>query len=627
MRVLAGRHTLVTAALIATIAAVIGCASGPSTTASSSGGAPSRSRTGATPAFEREVTPFPVLDASGAAYDFPFLGGLNVPRPQFVDIDGDGDRDLFVQEHSSDLWFFENTGTPKAPRFVWRTDRFHDLEIGEWNRLADIDADGDFDILAELPYSYIRVIRNVGTATAPRFLPEADSLRNAEGEPVFADRQNIPALADIDCDGILDLFLGRVDGTIARYEATSRGSERFAFVTERFEGIEIVGQLDSVGSKHGANTMAFADWDGDGDRDLLWGDYFEPGVLLIENSGTTCGAPALGTQPRQIPGADSLRTSGFNVPAPVDLDDDGDLDFAMGVLGGAFNPILTASDNFYYWERTGPRALELRTRRFLGAIDAGSESVPAVVDIDGDDDADLVVGSKIDPVRSGAGLLLIFRNEGTAAAPRLRLTDSLVLAAAYHHAPAFADLDADGDVDLLLGTWNQDVLFYRNEGTRATPRFVQDTARTIRLPRASNTIPALADLDRDGDLDLLVGEASGEVNHLRNDGSPAEPRFELVTERLADIDVGRRSAPALVDIDGDGLLDLVVGREEQGVAAFRNVGNRSAPRFVPYDGFTLPLPPLATPVFTDLDGDGLVDIVSGSLGGGVVFLRGRPAAP
>lgn len=569
----------------------------------------------------RVVSPFPVLDEHGSPYEHPFLGGLNVPRPQFVDIDGDGDLDLFVQEHSNALWFFENTGSAREPRFAWRTDHFHDLDIAEWNRFVDFDGDGDLDLLAELRYSYVKLFRNTGSARQPVFTLDPDSLRDARGRPIFADRQNIPALADIDCNDRLDLFLGRVDGTIARYEATVPGSEKFAFVTERFEGIEIIGQVDTSGTRHGANTMAFADADGDGDLDLFWGDYFEPGVLLIENVGASCRTPALGTLPRPVPYADSLRTSGFNVPVLSDLDGDGDLDFFMGVLGGAFNPIRTGADNFYHWERLEDGGLTLRTRRFLGGIDIGSESSPAFGDIDGDGDLDLLLGSKIDARRTQTARLILFRNEGTPTAPRFRLADTLDLATVYHQAPALGDLDGDGDLDLLLGTWNQGVLFFRNEGTAREPRFVQDTALTIGGMRGSNTMPALGDVDGDGDLDLLVGEASGEINFLRNEGTPREPRFVLVSEKVGNIDVGRRSAPTLVDLDGDGLLDLVVGREDAGVAAFRNAGTRMEPRFVPYPDFTLPLHPFAAPVFTDLDGDDRLELVSGTLGGGLLYFQ------
>ena len=569
--------------------------------------------------FVREIAPFPVLDEHGRPYAHPFLGGLNVPRPQLVDIDADGDLDLFVQEHSNALWHFENTGTATMPTFVWRTDRFHGLDIAEWSRFVDIDADGDLDVMAERPYSYVRLFRNTGTPAAPAFTADADSLRDAVGRPIFADRQNIPALVDLDCNERLDLFLGRVDGTIARHEATEPGSARFAFITERFEGIEIIGQIDSVGSRHGANTMAFADHDRDGDVDLYWGDYFERGVLLMENAGRSCALFNLGTPPRHVPTADSLLTSGFNVPLLADIDGDGDLDFFMGVLGGAFNPIRTAANNFYFWERIEGGRLTLRTTRFLSGIDAGSESVPAIADLDADGDLDLLLGSKIDPTDGSRARLQLYRNDGTPSAPTFRLADTIDVADAYHQAPALADLDGDGDLDLLVGTWNQDVLYFRNDGSAREPRFIRDTARTIRPPRASNATPALGDLDGDGDLDLLIGESSGEINFLRNVGTRADARFELVTERYGDIDTGRRSAPTLVDFDGDGVLDLVVGGEE-GMSAYRSAGTRAEPRFESVE-WALDLPPMATPVLADIDGDGRLEVFSGGLGGGVVFFR------
>ncbi len=572
--------------------------------------------------FQRRISPFPVMDASGHAHALPFLGGLDVPRPQFVDIDGDGDLDLFLQEYSNALWFFENTGTAKAPRYAWRTDKYQGLDIGEWYRFVDIDADGLVDLVAELPFSHIRYYRNTGTTTEARFA-SADTLRDVDGEPMFLDRQNIPAFVDVDCDGRLDLFIGRVEGTVARYEAERPGSPRFAFITEQWEGIEIIGRVGGPRpTMHGANALAFADYDGDGDPDLYWGDFFEPGVLLIENIGRTCSTPSFQVDPFVLP-ADGIKTSGYNAPAPVDLDADGDMDFAMGVLGGAFNPVGTASDNFYYWERTAPTALTLRTKRFLDDVDVGSESAPALADIDGDGDLDLLVGNKIDPVKGDAGQLLVYRNDGTPTAPRFVLTNTLEFGGAYHLAPALADLDGDGDLDMLIGTWNQDVLFVRNTGTAKAPTWTLDPAATIKPPRVTNAMPALADIDGDGDLDLFLGQGNGAIVFYRNEGTPKAPKFVLVSDKLDGINVGRRSAPALVDVDGDGLLDLVVGREMPGLAVYRNAGTRTAPHFVEAPELDLPLPQLATPVFADVDGDGVPDVVAGTTSGGLVFYQGR----
>jgi hypothetical protein len=579
--------------------------------------------------FERDVTPFEVADADGRPYALPFLGGLEVPRPQFVDIDGDQDLDLFVQEYANTLWFFENTGSVAAPIYTWRTDRFQDVEIGEWYRFVDVNGDGLLDLLSELPISHIRHYRNVGTKTAPT-LEFAGPLLDAEGEPIFLDRQNIPALVDIDCDGRLDLFIGRVEGVVDRYEAVDRNGERFALVTDFFEGISIVGRVggltDRPSMRHGANALAFADFDGDGDFDLFWGDFFEPAVLLIENIGRTCSNPSFQVDPIVLPFATRTATSGYNAPAPIDLDGDGDMDFLMGVLGGAFNPVGTAEGNFYFWERTAADRFDLRTTRFLDGIDVGSDSVPALADLDADGDLDLVVGNRIDSTLADAGRLAFFTNEGTPTAPRFRRAETLEFAGAYNLAPAFGDLDGDGDLDMLLGTWNQDVLYVRNDGTAREARWVIDEAATINPPRMSHASPTLGDVDGDDDLDLFLGQANGAFAFYRNTGTPKAPRFELVSDRLDEVRAGRRSAPALVDLDGDGRLDLVTGREETGIVSYRNVGSATEPTLEAHPCFTLDVPPGSAPAFGDLTGDGVPDLVVGTTSGGVRFYRGTPGS-
>jgi hypothetical protein len=251
----------------------------------------------------------------------------------------------------------------------------------------------------------------------------------------------------------------------------------------------------------------------------------------------------------------------------------------------------------------------------------GSESVPSLTDLDDDGDLDLLLANKIDPARQAVGLIYVLRNDGSARAPAFRLEGVLPVGATYHPAPAFGDLDGDGDLDLLLGSWSARVGYYRNDGSRSAAAFTVIDSAMITITRGSNTTPALGDVDGDGDLDLFVGEASGALNFYRNDGGAAAPRFVLESDAFDGIDVGRRSAPALADVDGDGDLDLLVGSDAGGVTLFRNDGSRAVPRFLRDRRLALDVPPFAAPALGDLDGDGDLDLVVGGVAGGAVYFE------
>ncbi|HKL14457.1 MAG TPA: VCBS repeat-containing protein [Balneolaceae bacterium] len=596
---------LLSASLI--LAALAGCSTVRQTTPESSS------------SFVKQVNPFPVFDEDGKKLEFPFLGGFNAPRPQFTDINGDGYPDLFVQENTDDLKYFENSGWDSDERLTWKTDKFQDLDIGEWFRFVDLDDDGDMDLLTEQPYSYIRYYRNEGSPQNPKFELAADTLRDVTGEAIFSDRQNIPNVTDIDNNGLLDLFIGRLDGTVTRYESAGFDNEmvpQFELITERFEDIEIVKQF---GTLHGANTMAFMDIDSDGDQDIFWGDFFEPSILLLENRGNPTD-PDFQGEPRPFPPNNPVQTSGYNAPTLVPWGDDGNIALFLGVLGGAYNANRTLAENFYFYRQNSVGNFTIQTRQFLSTLDVGNESIVATGDLNGNGKQDLLLANKIDPGERNSSLVYIYENRGTESNPEFHQSGTLDLPDAYHYAPALADLDGDGLDDLLLGRWRGGVAFYRNSGDG----FEEISETLLELPRGSNAAPALADLDNDGDFDLLLGSSGGRVHYYRNEGSPSEPDFQLVDDAFQGVEVQHRSVPAFYDIDGDGDLDLFLGSKVDGIVFFENTGTASEPEFQQADlPVALHVGQFSAPHITDLDNDGKPEFLIGNREGGILFFSAR----
>ncbi len=507
--------------------------------------------------------------------------------------------DLFIQENSGELELFQRV----SHSWQLTTSRYQGIDIGEWYRFVDADGDGLIDLFAESPLSDIRYYRNVGTRTAARFVALADTLKDVQGVAIYADRQNIAQFADIDCNGKLDMMLGRVDGTITRYEMQgldSNRAPRFQLITEKFEDIQIIGQRQP--SLHGANTLAVFDVDADGDPDILWGDFFEPGLLWIRNQGT-CTHPDFHGDRIPFPPDAPLETSGYNAPAAGDLNGDGRLDLVVGVLGGAFNPVKTSTANLYELDQTAPGVWSVATTHLLDGIDLGAETIPAFADIDGDGDLDLVVGTKIEPDNPRTGGLYWFENVGSRTAPALRLRGHLTVLPAFHDAPALGDLDGDGLPDLVVGQFQDAVAWYHNSGKSGPDRFVLVDSAVVRLPRGSNAVPELYDVDGDGDLDLFLGDAGGRVAFFRNDGSKQVPHFVLVSDDYLGKRAGRRVVPRFLG------KVLVLGTEQGGRDSVLG----------------LRLPPYAAPAFADLRGVGRPDLFVGQAGGGIsYFTANRP---
>jgi len=607
--------------------------------------------------FNRVISPFHVYDQNGILFGQPFSGGLNRPVQQLVDIDGDNDYDLFIQENARKyLTFYRNFGTSTDFNFRWEDDRFEELEIGSWFKFADVDNDGDYDLFAEKPHGLIQYYQNNGTASAPDFIIKSDSLKDADDQLIKVSGFSVPDWADIDGDNYLDLFIGNIqDGSITYYNHTGfdkNNTPIFEFITDMFQGLQIItgGVLNNKNliehqledKHHGANSLTFIDIDNDNDNDLFWGDFFLEGLIYLPNLGTSLVPEFdISTIIENYPQNNPIISGGFNVPRFADIDADDDYDMFIGILGGVISTNLDDEKNLYFYENTGNQDqpfFTLRSKQLINSIDIGKNTVPVLTDIDNDDDFDLFLANEIDlqSPNSSNSRLYFYQNQGSKSNPSFKLInthfldyDKLLYDANY--SPAFADIDNDNDKDLFLGKWDGKITFYRNEGNLNTPDFILVDEYFDSIDVGSNSTPTFIDIDADDDFDLFIGEqsqnvSSGRINFYINNGTNESPEFELITKNYADIDLGPGEFlyPSFTDIDNDHDWDFFIGTKSKGLVLFRNTGTSQIASFEYDSTFVFPTAQSRlTPSFIDIDNDSDLDIISGCSGGGLVYFENK----
>ncbi len=261
----------------------------------------------------------------------------------------------------------------------------------------------------------------------------------------------------------------------------------------------------------------------------------------------------------------------------------------------------------------------------FGITAASDLSAPAFADLDGDGDMDLLVG--------GYGDFSYYENNGTAANPAFKapIQNPFGLDSTNNYSfLAIADLDNDGDFDILVGEYYGVFKYFKNVGSATNPSFAAAVTNPFGLTASYIFAgPTFADIDNDGDLDLFVGEYGGSIKYFQNTGTATSPQFSSpVSNPFGLSAVNGFAFPAAVDLDSDGDYDLLVGEYYGALKYFKNTGSASNPQFAAAITNPFGLDSayyFGFPTFADLDNDGDFDLLVGEYYGIIKYYENLDA--
>lgn len=575
--------------------------------------------------------------------------------PLPMDFDGDGDMDLVVScpdKPTNGLYYFENpTQDPSIKMPVFKPS----VRIGPTGQNVQVSyVDGEPRVIKEnLEY--------------PNF---KETGAGKEGHKKIYDRPRFHGgktrarmwrYIDWENDGDQDLVVGIGDWSDYEWDQAYDSQGRWqngplhgwVYLIENVDGkysnnpkkVEAAGSPIDV---YGWPSPNFADFDGDGDLDLLCGEFMD-GFTYFENTGTRSEPVyATGFKLNGDDGEPLIMHVQMITPTAFDWDQDGDQDLIVGDEDGRValvehtgiieNGIPVFKQPAYFQQQAD-------TLKF------GALVTPYAHDWDGDGDEDLVCGNT-------AGNIAIFTNldgKGTKwSAPELMEADGevfRVLAGANGsiQGPAeakwgyttlsVADWDEDGRDDIIYNSIWPRLQLLRNTGDagfseqplpfwtkEAPPKWYWWQTREENLQTQWRTTPLATDFDRDGKLDLVILDQEG---YLTCQSRATEETRIFIDEDNQPIQLNNRSAGRsgrykldVVDWDGDGRDDLLVNSENatwyrncedrDGKIVLKKVGNLARRNVA---GHT------SSPTACDFDKDGKPDLVVGAENGRIYFIK------
>ena len=607
--------------------------------------------------------------------DCPMYSTIDLNNDGFLDLfifDHKNNRVLtFINTHQANTVSYIY-----APNYEKYFPLMHD-----WAMLYDYDCDGYEDILTHGNGGITAYHNNKTFPISFTFITnQVNSFYHLSGNNyfltnIYANSISVPTFADLDNDGDMDVLSFSNGGNYIEYHKNYSMDSTGLCGGFRFYNIRVcwgyftLSGLNNLASlppttitnfscpaysatyprygsanvmdttRHSGNLICAVDMEGDGDNDLLIGDIVSKNLLFIENGGPQDSAYAI-TQDTLFPSYDtSVVMDLIAAPYILDVNNDGKKD----LLVSNFNADIFqgAGENYYhtlYYQNTATlpndHHFHFIKNTFLSEemIDVGTGAHPVFFDVDNDGLKDLLVASDFYyfNVNNKVSQVSYYHNSGTTTNPQFDLVtrdfaglSSLNLLGLY---PTFGDLDGDGDADMLLGTDSAYLVYYKNTGGAGTANFILDSIHYQNISVGNNgqhAAPQLFDLNHDGLLDLIIGRRSGTLYYYENTGTTVNPVFTFDTNNLGGVTVYNPlqivgySVPLFYD--SAGTSQLLVGCFDGTLYHYTNIDGNLGGLFTRTDSAYMGIyePTSSSPAITDLNGDGLLDLVVGNSAGGL----------